>query len=365
MYEAAALDGASRWRQFWSITVPLVRRSMAFLVVVQTLAVFQMFAEPFVVTEGGPYGSTTTAGLYLYEHITASDLGTGAANSFLLVLLVFGLSLGAVRLLRAERRGVMNPTRPASSQYVLLTLLALAFLYPIWWAISSSFKPAAEIITSPLSIGAPTLDNYRAMFADVPIGTGFANTALVLAVKGAMTMFFCPLAGYAFAKYAFPGKDLLFGVVLLTLMLPTLVLIIPLLLEMSALGWVNTYQALILPGSIDAFSIFWMRQTIAAIPDELIDAGRVDGAGEFGIFAKVVLPVIRPGMAALAVLTTMNVYNDFVWPVVAVNEPRTRHSRWCWPRWRRTSPATGSAPTSPPSGASCWPPAASPCCRSW
>lgn len=214
----------------------------------------------------------------------------------------------------------MNQTRPGVAQYVLLTLLALAFLYPIWWAVSSSFKPAVEIITSPLAIGEPTLDNYRAMFADVPIGTGFANTALVLAVKGAMTMFFCPLAGYAFAKYTFPGKDLLFGVVLLTLMLPTLVLVIPLLLEMSALGWVNTYQALILPGSIDAFSIFWMRQTIAAIPNELIDAGRVDGAGEFGIFARVVLPVIRPGMAALAVLTTMNVYNDFVWPVVAVND---------------------------------------------
>ncbi|MGV9378834.1 carbohydrate ABC transporter permease [Nonomuraea sp. NPDC003707] len=218
----------------------------------------------------------------------------------------------------------MNQTRPGPLQYALLALLAIVFLYPIWWAVSSSLKPAADIIADPLSIstsvGALTLDNYRAMFADVPIGTGFANTALVLVVRGAMTMVFCPLAGYAFAKYAFPGKNLLFGVVLLTLMLPTLVLIIPLLLEMSALGWVNTYQALILPGSIDAFSIFWMRQTIAAIPDELIDAGRVDGAGEFGIFAKVVLPVIRPGLAALAVLTTMNVYNDFVWPVVAVND---------------------------------------------
>ncbi|SEG98154.1 multiple sugar transport system permease protein/lactose/L-arabinose transport system permease protein/arabinosaccharide transport system permease protein [Nonomuraea solani] len=214
----------------------------------------------------------------------------------------------------------MNQPRPGLVQYAVLALLAVAFLYPIWWAVSSSLKPAAEIITSPLSIGELTLDNYRAMFADVPIGTGFANTALVLVVKGAMTMFFCPLAGYAFAKYDFPGKNLLFGVVLLTLMLPTLVLVIPLLLEMSSLGWVNTYQALILPGSIDAFSIFWMRQTIAAIPNELIDAGRVDGAGEFGIFAKVVLPVIRPGLAALAVLTTMNVYNDFVWPVVAVND---------------------------------------------
>ncbi|WP_030178108.1 carbohydrate ABC transporter permease [Streptomyces sp. NRRL S-813] len=102
VYEAAALDGASRQRQFWSLTLPLVRRSIAFLVVVQTLAVFQMFAEPFVVTKGGPYGSTTTGGLYLYNHITASDLGTGAANSFLLVLLVFALSLLSVRLLRSR-----------------------------------------------------------------------------------------------------------------------------------------------------------------------------------------------------------------------------------------------------------------------
>ncbi|MEU6477976.1 sugar ABC transporter permease [Streptomyces sp. NPDC047017] len=102
VYEAASLDGASRRRQFWSLTLPLVRRSIAFLVVVQTLAVFQMFAEPFVVTKGGPYGSTTTGGLYLYNHITSSDLGTGAANSFLLVLLVFALSLVSVRLLRSR-----------------------------------------------------------------------------------------------------------------------------------------------------------------------------------------------------------------------------------------------------------------------
>ena len=102
VYEAADLDGASKWRQFWSITVPLMRRSLAFLLVIQTLAVFQMFAEPYVVTQGGPYGSTTTAGLYLFEHISISDLGTGAANSFLLVILVFALSLVSVRLLRTR-----------------------------------------------------------------------------------------------------------------------------------------------------------------------------------------------------------------------------------------------------------------------
>lgn len=102
VYEAAALDGATRIRQLWSITVPLLRRTLMFLVVLQTLAVFQMFTEPFVVTKGGPYTSTTTAGLYLYTHITRADLGTGAANSFLLVIVVMLLSLVFVRLLRAK-----------------------------------------------------------------------------------------------------------------------------------------------------------------------------------------------------------------------------------------------------------------------
>lgn len=102
LYEAADLDGASRLRQLWSITVPLLRRTIMFAVVLQTLAVFQMFAEPFVVTQGGPYNSTTTAGYYLYNHITRADLGTGAANSFLLVILVMALSLVFVRFLRAK-----------------------------------------------------------------------------------------------------------------------------------------------------------------------------------------------------------------------------------------------------------------------
>jgi len=102
VYEAASIDGASAVRRFWSITVPLVRRTLMFSVVLQTLAVFQMFAEPFVVTDGGPYGSTTTAGLHLYDHINRADLGTGAANSFLLVIIVMALSLGFVRLLRSE-----------------------------------------------------------------------------------------------------------------------------------------------------------------------------------------------------------------------------------------------------------------------
>lgn len=207
---------------------------------------------------------------------------------------------------------------------IFLLVLTIGFLFPVVWALLSAFKPAADIIRDPLGFNPGTFDlqNFSGMLRDVPIGTGFLNTGIVLLVKGGVTMFFAPLAGYAFAKYRFRGEGLIFGAVMLTLMLPTIVLIIPLLLEMKQLGWINTYQALILPGSVDAFAIFWMRQVISSVPDELLDASRVDGCGEFGIFWRVVMPIIRPGLAGLAVLTIMNIYNDFVWPVVAASSSK-------------------------------------------
>lgn len=213
-------------------------------------------------------------------------------------------------------------SRPAVGSHVFLIVLTAAFLAPVVWAVLSSLKEPATIITDPLGFdpGAFTLGNYRAMFEDVPIASGFLNTAIVLVLKGGLTLFLAPLAGFAFAKYRFAGQNVIFGTVLLTLMLPTIVLVVPLLLQMRELGWVNTYQALVLPGAVDAFAIFWMRQVIAAVPDELLDAARVDGCGEFRIYVSIVLPVIRPGLAGLAVLTVMNIYNDFVWPVVVTSQ---------------------------------------------
>jgi len=223
----------------------------------------------------------------------------------------------------ARTRGARRPSLRLGS-HVFLMLLLIAFLAPVAWAIVSSFKQPNDIIRDPLGFDPSTftLQNFIAMFHDVPIAHGFLNTGIVLIVKGGITLFFAPLAAFAFAKYRFVGKNLIFGAVLVTLMLPTIVLIIPLLLEMKALGWVNTYQALILPGAIDAFAIFWMRQVISAVPDELLDAARVDGCSEFGIFWRVIVPVIRPGLAGLAVLTIMNIYNDFVWPVIVASSER-------------------------------------------
>jgi multiple sugar transport system permease protein len=212
--------------------------------------------------------------------------------------------------------------RRALASAGLLILIAI-FLYPLWWMVTSAFKPGASVLNAPLTfnITTATLANFREMLANVPMLAAIGNTAVVVLAKGTITLIFCPLAGYGFAKFEFPFKNALFTFVLMTLTLPTLILIIPLLLEMSQLGWINTYQALILPGAIDAFSVFWMRQVISEVPDELIDAARVDACGPLAIYRKIIVPVIRPGLAALAVLTFINIYNDLVWPIVAINSP--------------------------------------------
>ena len=203
----------------------------------------------------------------------------------------------------------------------ILSVTAI-FLYPIWWMVASSIRPGASILNNPAGFSLPelTLENYRAMFGRVPIARALGNTAVVVVVKAGITLVLCPLAAYGFAKFQFPFKETLFGFVLLTLMLPTLVLVIPLLLEMSELGWINTYQALILPGAVDAFSVFYLRQVISQVPEELLDAGRVDGAGVLRRLWSVIVPIIRPGLGALAVLSFFNIYNDFAWPVVAIND---------------------------------------------
>lgn len=205
--------------------------------------------------------------------------------------------------------------------YVFLLVVVVLSLYPLYWMISSSFKPGVEIATAPLSLDIRTLsfNNYVALLSSVPIWVGFKNTFIVLLGKGALTLFFCPLAGFAFAKFRFRGRDLLFTLVLSTLMLPPIVMLVPLLLEMGGLDWVNSYQALILPGAIGAFSIFWMRQQIAEVPDELLDAGRIDGCTSFSLYWRIILPLIQPALAALAILTFLDIYNDFVWPVVVTN----------------------------------------------
>ncbi|MBK9746575.1 MAG: carbohydrate ABC transporter permease [Chloroflexi bacterium] len=205
--------------------------------------------------------------------------------------------------------------------YLFLFGMSAFFLFPLVWMFLSSFKPPTDIAAVPLQFDLSTfsLANYEAMFRNVPILSGFKNTLIVILLKGSITLLFAPLAAYAFAKLRFRGRQFLFNIVLATLMLPPIVMLIPLLLQMGSLGWVNTFQALVLPGAISAFYIFLMRQQFADVPDELLDAGRVDGCSSFQLYRLIVLPMMRPALSALAILVFLDVYNDFVWPSLVTN----------------------------------------------
>jgi ABC-type glycerol-3-phosphate transport system permease component len=206
--------------------------------------------------------------------------------------------------------------------YILLIIVVAITLYPVFWMVISSFRGGEDIAAAPLSLNlhALTLNNYGVLLSSVPMGLGFQNTLIVLIFKGGLTLFFCPLAGFAFAKFRFRGRNVLFALVLATLTVPLVVTLIPLLLEMGTLNWVDSYQGLIFPGAISAFYIFWMRQQIAEeVPDEILDAAKIDGCSTFGMFWRVVVPIIRPAMAALAILTFLDIYNDYVWPLIVTS----------------------------------------------
>jgi multiple sugar transport system permease protein len=205
--------------------------------------------------------------------------------------------------------------------YLFLFGMSFFFLFPLAWMILSSFKLPQDISSAPLRFDLTTFsfNNYQSMLQNVPMGTGFKNTFIVIILKGGVTLIFAPLAAFAFAKLRFRGRQFLFNLVLATLMLPPIVMLIPLLLQMGTLGWINTFPALVLPGAIGAFYIFLMRQQFADVPDELLDAGRVDGCTTWQLYWKIVLPMMSPALAALTILVFLDIYNDFLWPALAIN----------------------------------------------
>jgi ABC-type glycerol-3-phosphate transport system permease component len=202
--------------------------------------------------------------------------------------------------------------------YAVLVLAGLAFLLPFYWMVISSIRPPAEFFQLPIPIipRSLSLENYRELFARSKFGRGLLNSAFLSGVSVVLQVWFCALAGYTFAKLRFRGRDRLFVGILVTMMIPLGVGLIPNYIIMARIHWVDTYRALIVPGIANAFGIFWMRQYCLSVPDELLDAARVDGAGEFGIFTRIVLPVIRPALASLAIFVFLSTWNDFLNPLV-------------------------------------------------
>jgi multiple sugar transport system permease protein len=195
-------------------------------------------------------------------------------------------------------------------------------LAPLLWMLSVSFMPAGEATALPprLLPSEPTLEHYRALFTRLHLARAFANSALLAAAVTAVSLALNTLAGYAFAKLRFPGRDRLFRGLLAALVIPGQLGMLPLFLMLKEMGLVNSYLGILVPGLASIFGIFLVRQYALSIPDAVLDAARVDGASELRVFASVVLPLCRPILVTLAIFTFLGAWNDFLWPLIVLSD---------------------------------------------
>ncbi len=197
-------------------------------------------------------------------------------------------------------------------------------LFPLYWMIVVALSPREELLTRELRIwpGRFTLENFDTVFSSFPVATWFGNSVAIAVVVTAITVAVNLLSGYAFAHLKFPGNNLTFLLALSTLMIPVQVMMVSQFQLVTRLGIYGTYWAVILPSAATAFGIFLARQFIIGIPKEIIEAARVDGAGAFRVFAQIVLPLCKPLIAVLILLTFLSTWNDFAWPLIALKENR-------------------------------------------
>lgn len=202
---------------------------------------------------------------------------------------------------------------------VVVAVGGVFMLVPFVWMFTASFKSTTEIFR-PATIlpESLNLNNYIRLFSQWPFARWFVNSLLVAGTTTLAVLLFCSMAGFAFSKYRFRGRTQLFLGLLGSAMIPFPILVIPLFVLVSNLGWTNSLIALVVPFTAPAIGIFLMRQYMEYVPSELLDAPRIDGAGELRIYFQIVLPIVRPGLATLAIITFINSWNNFLWPLVVM-----------------------------------------------
>ncbi|MBO2459925.1 carbohydrate ABC transporter permease [Actinomadura violacea] len=224
-----------------------------------------------------------------------------------------------------------TPARPTAPRRVrllgrgaavlVLTVGALVSAVPFYWMVVASTRDNAELFASPPPFlpGGRLLHNLVALQHSIGFGRVLLNSVGVSVVYTVLSSLISAMCGYGLAKFRFRGRGLLLGLVLATMMIPFQVLLVPLFQMMASLGWVDTYQAVILPFLANSFGIFLMRQAFLGFPDELIESARMDGAGDLRIFYRIVLPVVRPQLGALVIFSFMTQWNAFLWPLLMLN----------------------------------------------
>ena len=217
---------------------------------------------------------------------------------------------------------IFAKTMPNVGIHILLIIGSFFMILPFLWMIISSFKPNIDIISVDFKLFSPnwTLDNYRKVISDMPIERSYFNSIFIATVATISTVFSASAAGFLFSKLKFWGRDALFFLVLGSVMIPPQIVLIPLYLMISKLHLVNSYPGLIIPFLINAFGVFLMRQFIYGIPNELIEAARIDGASDWRIYFRVIIPLVKPAIAVVGILTFLWTYDEFLWPLVVVNK---------------------------------------------
>ncbi len=223
---------------------------------------------------------------------------------------------------RARRRARLDPGDVLATTAVWVG--GIIVIVPLIWMLLSSFKSQSEILQLNPSFFPQhfTLESYATVFSDpdFPLWTFFRNSTIVATAVTASVLFTSTLAGYVFAKFHFFGKNFLFGLILASLMVPFQVVVVPLFLIIRDLNLFNTLYALIIPNLVSAFGIYLMRQFIEGLPNALIEAGRIDGASEFRIYWRIIVPQVVPALTALGIFTFKWMWNDYLWPLVAIND---------------------------------------------
>jgi len=210
--------------------------------------------------------------------------------------------------------------------YMVLIVGVLLILFPLVWSFSAALKANDQIFVIPMQWFPREFQwqNFVKPFQEKPFFRYFGNSLLAAGASVILTLVISSLAGYSLAKYSYFGKRVAFLSILSTLMLPVQVLLVPLYLVVRDLGWLDTYQGLIIPQAINAFSIFLMRQHMLSIPDDYIEAARLDGSSELGILWRVILPMSRPAMSAVAIFSFLGSWDSYVWPLVVISRDNLR-----------------------------------------
>ncbi len=231
-----------------------------------------------------------------------------------------------VEILKKIRKSKKTEKVIEGMLFIVAAIIALMFLFPMVYTVISSLKPLEDITSVPMR-WIPReirLRNFIEPFVEKNFGIYFFNSAFVTVTVTFSSLFFCSLAGYSLTKFDYKGRNFFFILVLMTMMVPIEITIVPLAIIVRKLGWMNSYPGLIVPVAITPFGIFWMRQFMITIPKDYAEAGRIDGLSEFGIFMKLILPLCKPALGALAIFTFMGNWNSLIWPLIVASRDQYR-----------------------------------------